>query len=160
MEGLKVEDAKCIINAFVKSKIQTSGDKGRKRNLSNFCRILASGVLISGGKELVIGGSTKIIVDKKSQDPFSLVIGPEMNRQGDKLESLLDRLHGEIMHGLDLKICRTPILTIINNVRKKMKPRDDEVVVIEDKDAYLLELYQLLSINMAPQKNSKIISKK
>ena len=153
--GLTVEDANCIILNFVVPLMKpVISDKGRNRNLSNFCRILASGVLFSGGEGLVILGSSKATIEKNSQDPFSLVIAPAFQSISDRVEKKLNDLHGKVIEKLDLKIYPgTKLLTVINNVRKKMKIVGGKVVVKQEKDTYLLELYAFLSINLAPMKN-------
>jgi len=160
--GLTVEDAQCIIHAFVAPLMKpVVPDKGRNRNLSNFCRILASGVLTSGGEGLVIQGHTKAMVEKLSQDPSSLVIAPEFQNHVVRMEKLLNDLHVRVMDQLDLKIYPgTSLLTVINNVRKKTHTVDGKRVAKNEKDAYLLELYALLSINMAPMKDKNAISTK
>jgi len=135
--GLTVEDAQCIIHAFVVPLMKpVASDKGRNRNLSNFCRILASGVLTSGGEGLVIQGRNKTMVEKHSQDPFSLVIAPEFQNHGVRVEKLLNELHATVMDQLDLKIYpATSLLTVINNVRKKTHTVDGKRVAKNNKDA-------------------------
>ena len=75
--GLNFAEAKCIINTKLiplLKELAPSGThrKGLYRNVGNFCRVLAGGVLISKGLPLKMHGSDSS-KKKKAKDPFFMI---------------------------------------------------------------------------------------
>ena len=106
---------------------------------------------------MVIKGRTAAITEKLFKDPFSLAIAPKFQIPEKEVLDKLDQMQLRVMAGVDLKIYTgTLLLTVINNVRKKMQIVGGKVSAKHSQDAYLLELYTLLSIDMAPMSKEKV----